>query len=131
MKFGTGPGFRPKTTVPTRGVGLRPAVAAGCYGVVAYRAARSSRRPTVRAHGAREGAVAPVATAHRWLACRGVEGKGTRVVGGCAGQDEKWRGSPRRSGIDEVVKRGRRGGVSTAEDGSLGWGQSGVDPVCR
>jgi hypothetical protein len=39
MKPGTGPWFQPKTTVPGRGVGWWPAVAAGCHGVAAHRAA--------------------------------------------------------------------------------------------
>jgi hypothetical protein len=45
------------------------------------------------------------------------------------GQEEKWYDSPRRSGVSEVAGRGRRGGVSTAEDGSRGRGQTGIDPA--
>jgi hypothetical protein len=44
------------------------------------------------------------------------------VRGGGTGKEEKLCGSPRRSGVDEVVGRGWRGGVPTVEDGSRGRG---------
>jgi hypothetical protein len=47
------------------------------------------------------------------------------------GQEVKWCGSPRRSGVGEVAERGRHGGVLMAEDGSQGRGQFGVDPAGR
>jgi hypothetical protein len=65
-----------------------------------------------------------------------VDGSAARSLGGApaargggAGQEEKQCDSPRRSGVGEVVGRGQRGGVPTAEDGSRGWGQSSVDPA--
>jgi hypothetical protein len=81
MKIGTGPGFRPKTTVSGRGVGWQPALAAGCHGVVAHRAARTRARQGA-VNMAEAGAVARAATAHRRLAWHGVEGEGTKAVGG-------------------------------------------------
>jgi hypothetical protein len=76
--------------------------------------ARPSQRPIGRTRAAharpRRGAVS---------SCR-VEGKGSRAVGGCTKQDEKWCSSPRRSGVGDVARRGRRGGILTAEDGSQG-----------
>jgi hypothetical protein len=47
------------------------------------------------------------------------------VRGRGAGQEEKWCGSPRRSGVGEMAGRVRRSGVPTVEDGSRGQGQSG------
>jgi hypothetical protein len=77
------------------GVGWWPAVAAGCHGVEAHRAAWPGRRGgpqctrAARARGrwgavtaAEAGMVARAATAHRRLPCCGVEGKSTRAVGG-------------------------------------------------
>jgi hypothetical protein len=49
--------------------------------------------------------------------------------GESAGQEEKWCGSPKRSGVGEVSGRGRCSGVLMAEDDSQGRGQSGVDPA--
>jgi hypothetical protein len=76
-------------------VGWQPAVAAGCHGVGAHRAAWPGRRGGPRCTRAaraqaRQGvvtaaeadAVARAARAHRRLPCCGVEGKGTRAVGG-------------------------------------------------
>jgi hypothetical protein len=81
MKTGTGPGFRPKTKMSGRGVGLQPALAAGCHGVVAHRAARTRARQGA-VNMVEAGAVARAATAHRRLAWHGVLGEGTRAVGG-------------------------------------------------
>jgi hypothetical protein len=114
--------------------GVRRGLAACCGGWVPHCGspsgglARPSRWPTVRVRAARSGvvtaaeadAVAQAATAHQRLARRGVEGEGEgmRAVGGCARQEEKRCGSPRRMGVGEVAGRGWRGGVPMAEDGS-------------
>jgi hypothetical protein len=42
-KMKSGPGFRPKTTVPEHGVGWRLAVVAGCHDVAAHRVAWPGR----------------------------------------------------------------------------------------
>jgi hypothetical protein len=87
MKSGIGLGFRPKTIVSGCDVRRRPAVAPGCHGVAAHRAAWPDRRGDPQcACGGRwgtvtaieAGAVARAVMAHRQLAYRRVEGKGMR-----------------------------------------------------
>jgi hypothetical protein len=70
MKSGTVPGFRPKTTVP----------GAAWAGGLLWQLGARARRGAVTA--GRSGAVAREAMGRRRLACREVEGKGTRAVGG-------------------------------------------------
>jgi hypothetical protein len=57
---------------------------------------------------------------HQRLTCRGVKGKGTRTVVGVRwARRKKWRGSPRRSGVNGVAGRDQRGGVPTVEGGRM------------
>jgi hypothetical protein len=51
MKPGTGPWFRPKSTVPGRGVGWWPAMAAGCHGTTGHGHCDRSWRGGAGGHG--------------------------------------------------------------------------------
>jgi hypothetical protein len=72
--------------------------------------------------------VARVPGATRWRVGRGLAGGSltarsrARAQGrweGCIGQGGKWRGSPRRSGVNGVAGRDQRGGVPTVEGGQM------------
>jgi hypothetical protein len=63
-------------------------------------------------------AVSRLAVAHWWTGGDEVSGWSTGGEGGGTRQEEKWCGSPRRSGVGEVAGRGRRDGILMAEDGS-------------